>query len=248
MKPDGILETLPAFCQVLVKGIEAASGLEVQVMSGKEFRDSYDGPIFGGALPDKPEAVKSPEHALVLFPRKKLALTFDEYHHELLHLHIAHVHGQPEIRASDPDQFGHLAGNLDNEIDHLVIHIEQCKKSEAFKGSWIEIIRSFWQKFPQETDALGRAMDPDSLALVALTRYFKTRRIAPSTMVHFARQKLRSVDMLSATHQAYKALDAVWPDKAGLLPVCAGVLDVPIETFKLCRIEHSERIWDVSAP
>ena len=245
MKPDEIFETLPSHCRRLVEEIEAASGLEVKVLSGQEFRDSYQGPVFGGALPNKPEAVSSPDHDLVLYPGEELSLTHDDYHHELLHLHIAHVRGQPEIRAVEPERDGQMAGMLNNELDHLVIHPEQCEASETFKDTWIKTIRSFWQGFPQIRDALGQPVDPDSTALNATTRYFKTRRIAPKTMIDYTRQRLRVAGLLTATHQVCKEMDDVWPDKVGLLRICAGVLNVPSERFCLYRIDHASRAWDV---
>ena len=128
LKPDEIFETLPSHCRRLVEEIEAASGLEVKVLSGQEFRDSYQGPVFGGALPNKPEAVSSPDHDLVLYPGEELSLTHDDYHHELLHLHIAHVRGQPEIRAVEPERDGQMAGMLNNELDHLVIHLSSARR------------------------------------------------------------------------------------------------------------------------
>ena len=109
---------MKVFRQVLVREIEEACGFEIGVIGYAELRAVSTEPIYGNLSEGALGAVADSDKALVVYPGASNVMTEDQYHHELMHLHLKHVQRAPLLVTPDP-KFSTLAAYFDTTLLHL---------------------------------------------------------------------------------------------------------------------------------
>lgn len=233
MKSPGLIDTLPTHCQQLVRQIEDASNLEVEVLSEADFRMQATEPVFGDVFDGKPGAVADFDKAFVLYPGESNTLSMDEYHHELLHLHLTLVRMEPTLVTPDA-KFSQFAAYLNNQVEHTMIYAEQYRRSQKWRRGEERALRKFWQKYPD----IGA--EPDMVRFHGIHRYFLTREYAPP-LTEMAKRRLREPNHLQIAHQGWQRLKAVFPDKVLLLRLCLEFANEPVDRYRLRELDLQAR-------
>lgn len=234
MKPAGTLDSLLPHCQELVREIEGTSGLDIEVMSYSDFCEMTDEPIYGDITDNAPGSVADFDKAFVLYPGSTNNLSSDDYHHELLHLHLKHVLRVPTIVTGEA--YSRFAAYLDNQVDHMVIWEHQARVSEEWRRHESDVLRGFWNGFE---NIQGK---PGEIRFHAVYRYFLTREYIPD-LRDMVERILCKTGLLSVAHQGWRDLKSVYPDKVSLLRLCLQYCDEPLERYALREIDPQAGSW-----
>ncbi len=236
MRPADIFDTLPPHCQELVCEVEGACGFDIEVLSYAAFREQATEPIFGDISVGVPGAVADVDKAFILYPGEANSLAPDDYHHELLHLKLKLVRGEPALVTLDP-KFSQFAAHIDNQADHMVIYADQFRHSLEWRRREEETLRRFWGKFPPA------GVEPDLVLFDAIHRYFLTRQYAPE-LTKMAKRRLRETGHLQVAHQGWQRLKDAFPDKVLLVRLCLEFSNEPLDRYRLRELDlqaHTRR-------
>ncbi len=227
MKPAGIFENLPPHCQVLAREIEEACGFEIEVICLTELRALSTEPIYGDLSEGVPGAVVDFDKALIVYPSASNVMTEDQYHHELMHLHLKHVQKAPLLVTPKP-KFRSLAAYIDNQCEHLVIYAAQSHHSVDWRREEKAALHRFWQGYEEING------DAAMVRFNGVLKYFVTREYAHAhDFVETAKQHLRAKGHLQQAHQGWQRLKAAFPVKIDLLHLCLEFAEEPLDRYRL---------------